>query len=62
MPEQCEVINVDVDEKDNKPVTINCENGSTVTVNVNIRNYYGFPEWFDRSAFDAIIETLRGRG
>ena len=55
-----EVINLDLKDNDSKPVIINAENGSVVTVNVNVKNYYGTPEWFDRSAFDAIIAAIRG--
>jgi hypothetical protein len=54
-------INVDLPDNHGKPVVINAENGSVVTVNVNVRNYYG-PEWFDRSAFDGLLEAIKGRG
>lgn len=56
-----EVINLDLKDNDSKPVIINAENGSVVTVNVNVKNYYGTPEWFDRSAFDALLGTIKGR-
>lgn len=43
-----------------KPVVINCEDGSVVTVNVNVK-HYGYPEWLDRKAFAALLEAIAGR-
>jgi hypothetical protein len=60
MNSQTEEINVDQEEDGGKPVTINAESGSVVIVNV--KNYYGHPEWFDRSLFDALIGVLKGKG
>lgn len=58
-----EVININADDDADRPVIINCQSGSTVTVNVNIRNYYGLPQWMDRDALDAILKTIQqGRG
>lgn len=59
MNSQTEEINVDQEEDGGKPVTINAESGSVVIVNV--KNYYGHPEWFDRSAFDALVDALKKR-
>lgn len=55
-------INVDLPTNSGKPVVINAENGCVVTVNVNVKNYYGHPQWFDRSAFDNLVDAIKGRG
>jgi hypothetical protein len=62
MSEDIEVINIDVDEKGGKPVVINAENGSVVTVNINVKHYHGMAEWFGREDFAALLEAMRGRG
>jgi hypothetical protein len=41
---------------------INAENGSVVTVNVNVKHYHGMAEWFGREDFAALLEAMRGRG
>jgi hypothetical protein len=56
-----QVINVDVDDKTTKPVVINAENGSVVTVNVNVKHYHGMAEWFGREDYAALLEALKGR-
>lgn len=57
-----ETIDVDMADNSGKPVVVNAENGSVVTVNVNVKNYhYGHPAWFDRSAFDSLLDVLKGR-
>jgi hypothetical protein len=61
MSENIEVINIDVDEKGGKPVVINAENGSVVTVNVNVKHYHGLAEWFNREDYQSLLEALRGR-
>ena len=61
MPDGAEVINIDVDEKGGKPVVINAENGSVVTVNINVKHYHGLAEWFVREDYGALLEALRGR-
>jgi hypothetical protein len=62
MPSDTEVINIDVDEKGGKPVVINAENGSVVTVNINVKHYHGLAEWFAREDFAALLEALRVGG
>lgn len=52
-------INVDLPNNATKPVVINAENGSVVTVNVNVKNYYGHPQWFDRGAFGTLGSEVR---
>ena len=47
------------EEGENRPVVINAESGSTVTVNINVRNY-GYPEWFDQKAFNCLVSALSG--
>jgi hypothetical protein len=61
MSSDTEVINIDVDEKGGKPVVINAENGSVVTVNVNVKHYHGMAEWFGREDYAALLEALKGR-
>jgi hypothetical protein len=61
MSEDIEVINIDIDEKGGKPVVINAENGSVVTVNVNVKHYHGMAEWFSRDDYAALLEALKGR-
>lgn len=59
-----EIINIDGNEANGRPVVVNCSAGSTVTVNVNVRihNYYGLPQWMDRDALNEILKTIKGRG
>jgi hypothetical protein len=38
-------IELDLSKK-SPPVVVNAENGSNVTVNVNVK-HYGYPEWLD---------------
>lgn len=57
-----EVVNIEGGPGD-RPVVIHCEAESTVTVNVNVCNYtYTYPDWFDRSAFLALVEAIGRRG
>lgn len=53
------VIDVDTGPGD-KPVQINCEDGSVVTVNVNVR-HYGYPEWLDKAATAELLAAIAGR-
>jgi len=62
MGNRTEEISIDQEDSAEKLVTINAENGSVVTVNVNVKNYYGHPEWFNRSAFDALVDALKRKG
>ena len=62
MGNQTEEISIDQEDSAEKLVTINAQNGSVVTVNVNVKNYYGHPGWFDRSAFDTLVDALKGKG
>lgn len=57
-----ETIDVDLPDNSGKPVVINAENGSVVTVNVNVKNYhYGHPAWFDRSAFNMLVDAISSK-
>lgn len=49
-----------MEDHESKPVVINAESGSTVTVNINVNNY-GYPEWFDQESFNSLLAAL-GRG
>jgi hypothetical protein len=60
MPGKREVIDIDLEDGERGQVVINAEAGSVVTVNINVK-HYGYPEWFDRSALDAIVAAIKGR-
>jgi len=54
-----------IGEKDSgRPVIINNETGSEVTVNIevtncyNVTNTYTFPEWFDQAMVQSLIEAM----
>lgn len=56
-----QVISVNGTADPANPVTINCENGFQVTVNIDVKHYhYGYPEWFDRQALIDILREVRG--